>query len=119
VIFHRPRYGRRLVAADFGGVLDTVPPGAPQARFSAPERETAPAPNVAAAQPIRQQPEIDATVIELDGRGHPVRSGTVLMSPKYKDGIVVPVDANFHTSAVRYRLWDNAEWYANNGQGHR
>jgi CubicO group peptidase (beta-lactamase class C family) len=30
---------------------------------------------------------------------------------------VVPVDANFHTTAVRWRQWDDQGWYINYGQG--
>jgi CubicO group peptidase (beta-lactamase class C family) len=71
----------------------------------------------ATALPIQQQPQINATVLELDAAGHIVSSGTVLMSPQYPHGVVVPVDRNFHTTAVRYRQWDDAGWYANHGQG--
>jgi Beta-lactamase enzyme family len=67
--------------------------------------------------PIVQQPQIDATVLELDSHGKPVSSGTVLMSPQYPHGIVVPVDQNFHTTAVRWRQWDDAGWYTNHAQG--
>ena len=68
-------------------------------------------------QPIFQQPQIDASVLELDPAGRIVSSGTVLMSPQYPHGVVVPVDANYHTTAVRYRQWDDAGWYANHAQG--
>lgn len=68
-------------------------------------------------QPIVQQPQIDATVLELDRSGRPVSSGTVLMSPQYPHGVVVPVDSNFHTDAVRYRQWDDTGWYTNHAQG--
>ncbi|MEV0236008.1 serine hydrolase [Nonomuraea sp. NPDC050786] len=71
----------------------------------------------AAAQPISQQPQIDLTVIELNWLGRPVSSGTVLMSPQYPDGKIVPVDRNLHTTDVRWRQWDDAGWYANHGQG--
>lgn len=68
-------------------------------------------------QPIVQQPQIDASVLELDAAGRIVSSGTVLMSPQYVHGVVVPVDANHHTTAVRYREWDDDGWYTNHGQG--
>jgi hypothetical protein len=68
-------------------------------------------------QPIVQQPQIDASVLELDAAGHIVSSGTVLMSPQYPHGVVVPVDADYHTTAVRYRQWDDAGWYTNKAQG--
>jgi hypothetical protein len=71
----------------------------------------------AAAQPISQQPQIDATVLELDDEGRITGSATVLMSPQYQHGVVVPVDENHHTTAVRYRQWDDAGWYTNHAQG--
>ena len=113
-----------MVAQNFGDLLDTTPPGSAQARAldAQPESESgrpkhAPALSAAAATTIHQQPQVDMTVIELDGKGRPVSSGTVLMSPKYKDGVVVPVDENLRTTAVRYRLWDTDQWDADNGQG--
>lgn len=68
-------------------------------------------------KPIVQQPQLDVTVLELDGQGRPLSSGTVLMSPQHPQGIAVPVDRNFHTDQVRYRQWDDAGWYANQGKG--
>jgi hypothetical protein len=113
-----------MAGLNFGDLLDTAPPGSAQVRALAaqPESESgrprnAPALNAAAATTIHQQPQVDVSVIELDKKGRPVSSGTVLMSPKYKNGIVVPVDENFRTAAVRYRLWDTDQWDANNGQG--
>ncbi|MEV0398703.1 serine hydrolase [Actinoallomurus sp. NPDC050550] len=113
-----------MVAQNFGDLVDTTPPGSAQARAldAQPESESgrpkhAPALNAAAATTIHQQPQVDMTVIELDKKGRPVSSGTVLMSPKYKNGVVVPVDKNLRTTAVRYRLWDTDQWDANNGQG--
>ncbi|WP_216651139.1 serine hydrolase [Actinomadura litoris] len=106
----------------FQEVLDTAPPSTAQARSARnpvdkelnADRRVA---SVAAPQPIAQQPQMDATVIELDRRGRPVSSGTVLMSPLYKDGVVVPVDRNLSTKSVRWRQWDDAGWYKNKGQG--
>ncbi|WP_345432392.1 serine hydrolase [Actinoallomurus vinaceus] len=113
-----------MVAQNFGDLLDTTPPGSAQARAldAQPESESgrpkhAPALSAAAATTIHQQPQVDTTVIELDKKGRPVSSGTVLMSPQYKNGVVVPVDKNLRTTAVRYRLWDTDQWDANNGQG--
>jgi hypothetical protein len=118
------RLQQTMAGLNFGDVLDTTPPGSPQARAlraqqqAEPARpEYAPALNAAAATTIHQQPQVDVTVIELDKKGRPLSAGTVLMSPKYKDGVVVPVDRNLHTTAVRYRLWDTDQWDANNGQG--
>jgi len=81
------------------------------------QRATAYAATAAAALPITQQPQIDATVLELDPAGRITSSGTVLMSPQYPHGVVVPVDADHHTTAVRYRQWDDAGWYTNHAQG--
>ena len=119
---------KRLQAAmaglKFGNVLDTTPPGSAQARAAHAQQqaepalpEHAPAHSAATATTIHQQPQVDVTVIELDNKGRPVSSGTVLMSPKYKNGVVVPVDKNLRTTAVRYRLWDTGQWDANHGQG--
>jgi hypothetical protein len=71
----------------------------------------------AAAQPIFQQPQINATVLELDSAGRITGSATVLMSPQHPKGVVVPVDRNLHTTDVRWREWDDAGWYANRAQG--
>ncbi len=68
-------------------------------------------------KPISQQPQIDATVLELDRAGRIVSSGTVLMSPQYPHGVVVPVDSNFHTAAVRWWQWDDLGWYTNHAVG--
>src|SRR5947207_6360671 len=70
-----------------------------------------------APQPIFQQPQINASVLELDDAGRIVSSGTVLMSPQYPHGVVVPVDGNHHTTAVRWRQWEDDGWYTNRGQG--
>jgi hypothetical protein len=111
----------------FEQVLDLAPPGSAQARTltgssvdkeARTQRQRA---KVYAAtddpKPISQQPQIDATVIELDRAGRPVSSGTVLMSPQYPHGKIIPVDDNYHTSDVRWRQWDDAGWYADHGQG--
>jgi hypothetical protein len=111
----------------FEQVLDLAPPTSAQARTlgaqSVDKDATTPAQRanrfaaLAAPQPISQQPQIDTTVVELDEHGRAVSSGTVLMSPQYPHGIVVPVDANYHTDAVRWRQWDDAGWYTNHAQG--
>ncbi|MCO6004450.1 class A beta-lactamase-related serine hydrolase [Actinoallomurus purpureus] len=121
---------KTLAALKFGEVLDTEPPTSTQAAKSAsvdvdPERKLAgrdrapklTAAALAAATQIHQQPNVDVTVLELDGKGRPVSSGTVVTSPTYKDGVIVPVDRNFHTTAVRYRHWDTNLWNTGNGQG--
>jgi hypothetical protein len=110
----------------FEQVLDLAPPASPQARTLAgvvdkDAKTVADYARLFAAaadpKPIVQQPQLDVTVLELDRRGRPVSSGTVLMSPQYPRGIAVPVDQNFHTDQVRYRQWDDAGWYANQGKG--
>ena len=110
----------------FEQVLDLAPPASPlalAARATVDKDATTPkqrAQRFAAMtdpQPIVQQPQIDTTVIELDANGRPISSGTVLMSPQYPHGIVVPVDSNYHTDQVRWRQWDDAGWYTNHAQG--
>ncbi|GAA3398684.1 serine hydrolase [Cryptosporangium minutisporangium] len=62
-------------------------------------------------------PNVDTTVIELDARGRPLAAATVLVSPRYRDGLVIPLDENLSTDAVRWRRWDDAAWSDNAGQG--
>ncbi|WP_433474876.1 serine hydrolase [Spirillospora sp. CA-142024] len=105
----------------FQEVLDTAPPTTAQLRSTQNpvDKEAQRTRPFAAAdpKPIVQQPQMDATIIELDERGRPVSSGTVLMSPRYQHGVVVPVDRNLSTTSVRWRQWDDAGWYKNKGQG--
>jgi hypothetical protein len=107
----------------FQQVLDLAPPSSPQFRgldHSVDKDAVTPgqqagmfAANASAAtpEPIVQQPQINATVLELDRSGRIVSSGTVLMSPQYPHGVIVPVDSDFHTTAVRWRQWDDSGWY--------
>jgi hypothetical protein len=110
----------------FQQVLDLAPPGsAASAALPAgvsknvvtPQRRARIYAATASPQPIVQQPQIDATVLELDRAGRIVSSGTVLMSPQYPHGIVIPVDEDFHASDVRWRQWDDLGWYTNHGLG--
>jgi len=110
----------------FQQVLDLAPPGSVQFRaLDSGVNEDATTPGQrerlytadTSPKPIIQQPQIDATVLELDTAGRIVSSGTVLMSPKYRHGIVVPVDRNFHSSDVRWTQWDDLGWYTNHGEG--
>lgn len=103
----------------FQEVLDLAPPAriavkATAEKGAGPRARTLAA---AAAEPISQQPQIDASVLELDRHGRITDSATVLMSPQYQHGVVVPVDGNHHTTAVRWRQWDDAGWYANQARG--
>ena len=121
------RYLRRTMNnLKFQQVLDLAPPGSAQFRAldtGVDKDATTPAQRArmyAAAtspRPIVQQPQIDATVLELDKAGRIVSSGTVLMSPKYQHGIVVPVDRNLATDRVRWTQWDDLGWYTNHGAG--
>ncbi|WP_207400733.1 serine hydrolase [Actinomadura roseirufa] len=120
------RLGERLRAAmdelRFQDVLDTNPPSAAQIRSvqNPVDKEAnlrVPPHTVAAPKPIVQQPQLDATIIELDKKKRPVASGTVLMSPLYQHGVVVPVDGNLSTKSVRWRQWDDAGWYRDKGKG--
>ncbi|MEU6713627.1 hypothetical protein ABZ897_19295, partial [Nonomuraea sp. NPDC046802] len=117
---------KTMAGLRFEEVLDLAPPGSAQARTLArvvdkEAQTTADYAKLLAkaedAKPIVQQPQLDVTVLELDRLGRLVSSGTVLMSPRNPQGVVVPVDENFHTTQVRYRQWDDAGWYANKGQG--
>ncbi|GLW11206.1 hypothetical protein Misp01_63340 [Microtetraspora sp. NBRC 13810] len=112
--------------ARFQDVLDLAPPGSAQARILAATEEKEAKTSeeyarlfasAADPQPIVQQPQLDVTVLELDRYGRPLSSGTVLMSPQHPRGVVVPVDRNLHTTAVRWRQWDDSGWYANQGRG--
>lgn len=67
--------------------------------------------------PIAQQPQLDATVLELDKSGRITSSGTVLMSPVYPRGLVLPVNEDFGTDQVRWTRWDDHGWYAGKGEG--
>lgn len=91
---------RTLDGLAFQEVLDLAPPD--------PAR---------AGQPIQQQPQIDATVLELDRAGRITGGATVLMSPDHPHGVVVETDDDFHTTGVRWRQWDDDGWYANAGRG--
>jgi hypothetical protein len=111
---------------DFQQVLDKAPPASAQFRAldqSVDKDATTPAQRTgiyaagAAAQPIVQQPQIDATVLELDLAGRITSTGTVLVSPQYPHGVVVPVDGNAHTDAVRWWQWDDLGWYTNHAVG--
>ena len=110
----------------FQQVLDLAPPSSAQFRAldtgvdkdaTTPARRAQMYATDANPQPISQQPQIDATVLELDRAGRIVSSGTVLMSPQYPHGVVVPVDQNLHTDAVRWWQWDDLGWYANHAIG--
>ncbi|WP_279582365.1 serine hydrolase [Fodinicola feengrottensis] len=59
------------------------------------------------------------TVVELATDGRPLSTADVLLSPRYPDGKVVPVDTNLATDQVRWRYWDDSEWDRQNGQGSR
>ncbi|WP_051797616.1 serine hydrolase [Catenuloplanes japonicus] len=115
---------RTLDGLAFEEVLDLAPPTSAQARAAVVTTDKENAAGVRraaatdlAAEPIVQQPQIDATVLELDSAGRIVGSATVLMSPQYPDGVIVDVDRDLHTDDVRWREWDDAGWYANQAQG--
>jgi len=108
----------------FAEVLDTVPPSTTAATqlYKSPlqpdDKGRAAAPTtLAAAAPIHQTPQLDATVIKLDRAGRPVAAADVLLSPQYPNGKIIPLDANLSTTQVRWRQWDDATWDNNNAQG--
>ncbi|MDQ1701137.1 MAG: hypothetical protein QOF57_389, partial [Frankiaceae bacterium] len=116
-----------IVAQDFKDVLDTAPPSsAATARVAAVKEkgyEQTPGESAklftaaAAAAPIHQTPNLDATVFELGTQGSVVAAANVLLSPQYPDGKVVPLDSNLATDQVRWRRWSDSGWDADNGRG--
>jgi hypothetical protein len=122
---------RAVDEQNYKDVLDTTPPSASAAAgHGGPAREkydpslaelaSAVRARVAAtATPIHQTPNVDAAVIELDGKGRPRSSADVLLSPQYPRGVIVPLDRNAATDKVRWRWWDDDEWDANGGKGTR
>ncbi|EXG80397.1 serine hydrolase [Cryptosporangium arvum] len=102
----------------FAEVLDTVPPSTSAAKELyrtelAPDdkgRSAASAKLAAAAAPIHQTPQLDATVIKLDRAGRPIAAADVILSPQYPNGKIIPLDANLTTDQVRWRQWDDATW---------
>jgi hypothetical protein len=58
------------------------------------------------APAISGTPNVDVAVIELDRRGRARRAADVLLSRDHPDGVLVPIDRNLGTSAVRFRRWD-------------
>jgi hypothetical protein len=115
---------RTLDGLAFEEVLDLAPPTTAQARAAVVTTDKEEAAGVrraaataAGAAPIVQQPQIDATVLELDPAGRIIGSATVLMSPQYPDGVIVDVDDDLHTDDVRWREWDDEGWYANQARG--
>lgn len=121
------RYLRQAMdSLQFQQVLDLAPPSSAAFRVVDPgvdkdavtpaQRARAYAAS-ASPQPIVQQPQIDATVLELNRAGRIVASATVLMSPQYSHGVIVPVDENLATGQVRWTQWDDLGWYASHGVG--
>jgi hypothetical protein len=76
-------------------------------------------PSAGGPRPIHQMPNVDAAVIELDHAGRPRSTANVLFSPRYPDGVAVPLDRNMYSDQVRWRYWNDGEWDSNNGQGTR
>jgi len=115
-------------AQRFQDVLDLVPPGsAAAAAIAGPREKYDPAPATLAPRPsfavaperIHQTPNVDAMVIELDRQGRPSAAADVLLSPQYPQGVVVPLDRNLSTDAVRWQWWDDTEWDTMGGRGTR
>jgi hypothetical protein len=59
---------------------------------------------------IATSPNVDVAVIELGHDGRARRAADVLLSRDYPDGVVVPIDRNLATTAVRFRRWDINRW---------
>jgi hypothetical protein len=88
-------------AVNFGGTVDFGPVdfACPGATFCA-----------SPAAHIGHVPNVDVAVIALDRRGHAMRAADVLLSRDYPDGVVVPIDRQLGTTAVRFRRWDLDRW---------
>ncbi|MFI5954877.1 serine hydrolase [Cryptosporangium sp. NPDC051539] len=114
---------RAVDGQQFAQVLDTTPPDSAAAaqlyrtELAPSEEKSGTVKTLAAAEPIHQTPQLDASVIKLDRSGRPVAAADVLLSPQYPNGKVVALDANLFTDQVRWRQWDDATWDDNNGQG--
>ena len=96
--------GRGLLAAvrsvTFDQVIDFGPEGTcPGATFCA-----FPAPRIA------RTPNVDVAVIELDPNGRPVDAADVLLSRDYPDGVLVAIDRDLGTTAVRFLRWNINRW---------
>ena len=96
--------GRGLLAAvrsvRFDQVIDFGPEGTcPGATFCA-----------FPALPIAHAPNVDVAVIELDPDGRPIDAADVLLSRDYPDGILVPIDRDLGTTAVRFLRWNINRW---------
>jgi hypothetical protein len=108
-----------LDGLNFQEVLDLAPRTASTLTVRTVDKDAVAARSAVAtsAQPISQQPQINATVLELDNAGRVTGSALVLMSPQYPHGQIVPLDSDLHTTDVRWRQWDDAGWYTNHAQG--
>lgn len=96
--------GRGLLAAvrsvEFDQVIDFGPEGTcPGATFCA-----FPVPRIA------HTPNVDVAVIELDPAGRPIDAADVLLSRDYPDGVLVPIDNDLGTTAVRFLRWNINRW---------
>jgi beta-lactamase class A len=58
------------------------------------------------ARRIAHPPNVDVAVIELDANGRPIDAADVLLSRDYPDGILVPVNRDLGTTAIRYLRWN-------------
>jgi len=62
------------------------------------------------ASTIASPPNVDVAVIELGRRGRARRAANVLLSRDYPEGLIVPIDRDLGTTAVRFRRWDIDRW---------
>ncbi len=80
---------------DFGPIEDACPGGA----FCPPE-----------APPIQHLPNVDLAVIVFDRQGRVKEAANVLLSRNYPAGLIVPLNPDLGTDAVRFRRWDIERW---------
>lgn len=62
------------------------------------------------AATIAHPPNVDVAVIELGRDGRARRAANVLLSRDHPAGLMVPIDRDFGTTAVRFRRWDIERW---------
>lgn len=59
---------------------------------------------------ISQTSNIDVAVIELDRTGRPTDAADVLLSRDYPEAVLVPVNSDLGTTAIRFLRWNIGRW---------
>src|SRR5436305_7575110 len=66
---------------------------------------------------IAHVPNVDVAVIALDRQGRATAAADVLLSRDYPRGQIVPLDANWGTTAVRFTRWRQSSFDGSQGRG--